>query len=288
MSRKSLYLAVGFLWATLLGVGAGFAAAAVAAGAAWIYLFGDSTWPDWTSWAIPGVGLVFGLGTFAASMVVTRIVANRYDPAASGAAGKKGTGVIAWVLLLLGLAAAGGVAWQEYGWHEDVERVQEETAAAARYFPMLLSETHRIAEIAVDWPGSGQNGRAYVSLDGLREGAYRLDWQVRDTLYKKPLLKNGETLHLTAGMRVLEFVLPAAAVVDGYRALLSRQDANVMVDEPFVFEVELAPIPDEIELARMPPHEVQNLANGWSPLIQRSSVQFSVRFFLFGDRLSWE
>jgi hypothetical protein len=288
MSRKGLYLAVGFLWAMLLGVGAGLAAAAIAAGVAWIYLFGDSTWPDWTNWAIPGAGAVIGLATFAVSMVVTRIVANRYDAGGNEAADKKGGGTFAWVLLLLGLAVAGGFAWQEYGRQKDFEKARDEAAEAARYFPTMLSASHRITGITVDWPGGGWDGRAVVTLGGLREGGYRLGWQVRDTLYEKPLLKGEETLQLTAGARVLEFALPAQGVVDGYRALLSRQDANVMVDEPFVFEVELAPMPGVLETARMPPHEVQNLTNGSSPLIRRSSEEFTVRFFLRGGTLSWD
>jgi len=288
MSKKGLYLAVGFLWATLLGVGVGLGAAAIAAGMAWIYLFGDSTWPDWVDWAIPGFGAIIGLATFAGAIIVTRIVANRHDTVGSAVADNKRGSVFAWVLLLLGLAVAGGVVWQEFGRQDEFETARQETAAAARYFPMLLSETHRITSIIVDWPGGGRDGHAVVTLDGLREGAYRLGWQVRDTLYEKPLLTSEETLQLTAGTRVLEFDLPMQRIVDGYRTLLSRQDANVMVDEPFVFEVELTPIANELETARMPAHEVQNLANGWSPLIHRSSRQFTVRFFLRGGTLSWE
>jgi hypothetical protein len=288
MSRKSLYLAVGFLWATLLGVGVGIAAAAIAAGVAWIYLFGDSAWPDWTNWAIPGFGAAIGLATFTGSMIVTRIVANRYDVAGREGGGIKGGGVFAWALLLLGLAVAGGIAWQEFGRQQKIETAREESAAAAQYFPTLLSETHRITDIAVDWPGGGRDGRAVVTLDGLREGGYHFEWQVRDRLYEKPLLKGGEPLELAAGARVLEIALPAQSLVDGYRTLLSRQDANVMVDEPFVFEARLTPMPAEHETSRMPAHEVQNLANGWSPLIHRSSVQFTVRFFLNGGSLSWE
>ncbi len=288
MSRKRLYLVVGFLWSVLLGAGAGLLATAVAAGVAWIYLFGDSTWPDWTNWAIPGVGIVIGLLTFAGSMIVTRMVASRYDRGAGERADEKGGGVIAWLLLLVGLAVACTVVWQQVGRRAEIDAAREQSAAAARYFPVLLSETHRIVEIAVDWPGGGQDGRAVVTLDGVREGDYRLDWQVRDTAFGKPLLMSKQTVRLTAGTHAMEFALPAQRVVDGYRALLSRQDANVMVDEPFVFEVELAPIPTAHETSRMPASEVHNLANGWSSLIQRSRTEFAVRFFLYGDRLSWE
>ena len=138
------------------------------------------------------------------------------------------------------------------------------------------------------WWQQHRAGRAVVTLDGMREGDYRLDWQVRDTAFGKPLLMSEQTLRLTAGTHAMEFALPAQRVVDGYRALLSRQDANVMVDEPFVFEAELAPIPTAHETSRMPANEVHNLANGWSSLIQRSRAEFAVRFFLYGDRLSWE
>ena len=287
MSRKGLYLAVGFLWAMLFGIGAGLLATAVTAGVAWIYLFGDSPWPDWTNWAIPGVGAVIGLTTFAALMIVTRIVANRYDATGSEAAEEKGGG-FAWVLLAIGLAVAGGVAWQEYGRQREFDNMRQETAEASRYFPILLSRTHRITSAAVGWPGRGWDGHAVVTLDGLREGSYRLGWQVRDTLYGKPVLKSEETLQLTAGSRVLEFALPAQQVVDGYRAQLSRHDADVMVDEAFAFEVELSPIPDDTEMARMPAHELHNLANGSSSLIDRSSVEFNVRFFLRRGSLSWD
>lgn len=288
MSKKGLYLVVGFLWSVLLAAGAGLAAAAVGAGVAWIYLFGDSAWPDWTNRAIPGLGAAVGLATFAAAMTLTRIVASRHGtPAGERSEDRRGSAV-AWGLLALGLAIAVGFAWQQYGRNNEIERAREETAAAARYLPLLLSETHRIAGIAVEWPGGDQDGRAVVTLDGLRSGRYRLDWQVRDTIYDKPLLQSGETLQLAAGTRVMDFALPARRIVDGYRALLSRTDANVMVDEPFVFEMQLAPILTERETSRISPHEVQNLANGWSPLIQRSSAEFPVRFFLYGGVLSWE
>jgi len=288
MSKKGLYLAVGTLWAALLGIGAGLAATVFAAGVAWIYLFGDSAWPAWTDWAIPVFGAGIGLATFTASMAVTRIVANRQGGGAGDHADGRRGGIVAWGLLALGLALAVGFAWQQYARNTAIERSREESAAAARYLPLLLSETHRIADIAVEWPGHDQDGRAVVTLDGLRSGDYRLDWQVRDTIYEKPLLVSEETVRLSAGTRVMDFPLPAHGIVDGYRALLDRTDANVLVDEPFVFEMQLAPILSERETARMSPSEVRNLANGWSPLIQRSSEEFPVRFFLYGGTLAWD
>lgn len=286
MSRKGLYLAVGFLWAVLLGVGAGFAAAAFAAGAAWLYLFGDSDWPAWTSWAIPGFGLIVGLVTFAALMAVTRMVAGRQEASANSKTARTG-GTVAWILLPLGLAVAGGLGWQFYGETRDFEQARERATVADRYFTEMLAAAHRITEVAVDWPGGGRDGHAAVRLDGQRTGDYRLEWQVTDRAYEKPLLRGDRALPLTAGTQSIDVVLPAGRIVEGYRTLLNRREANVLVDEPFELEVVLAPVPSPEEISRMPPREARNLANGWSPLIRRARATFAVRFVLHGETPSW-
>lgn len=287
MSRKGLYLAVGFVWGAVIGLGVALAVAAVAAGVAWLYLFGDAPWPDWAGWAILGTGAVAGLIAFTVCMIVARIVANRHDEGrAAGDGERRGSG-FAWILLLAGLAAAGGFAWYEYGRQGDAERTREKAATAARHFPMLLSETHRVAGIAIDWPGGGRDGSAQVALDGLRSGDYRFAWRVRDGLYERPLLAGEEEMRLTAGARQIDIPLPAQRIVDGYRELLNRQDANIMVDEPFLFEAQLWPVLSEEEISRMPAHEVQNLTLGQSPLIHRSSAEFQVRFSLYGETAAW-
>lgn len=288
MSKKGLYLAVGFLWGALLGIGAGVAAAAMAAGAAWLFVFGDSAWPAWAGWAIAGIGVAVGLVTFATAMAVARMAANRQDETRSSEAGRKGGGAFAWALLLAGFAFAVGLAWQTYGRDRNFESAQEQTAAAEGFFSDQVSRAHRITQVTVDWPGGGEDGRAGVRLDGLREGDYRFEWQVRDMLYEEPLLRGTERLRLAAGNREIDVTLPADRIADGYRALLNRQDANVLVDEPFEFAVLLAPVLDEREASQMPPNEVRNLANGWSPLIRRAHAQFGVRFVLYGETLSWK
>lgn len=288
MRKKGLYLIVGFVWAVLLGVGAGLGAAAVAAGVAWIYLFGDSPWPDWTNWAIPGIGLVVGLSTFAILMAVTRMVASGSAGRDDGQSYGKGSSAVAWALLFVGLAVAIGFVWQQYARNAGIERAREQAAAATRYLPVLLAETHQISNIVIDWPGGDRDGRATVTLDGQRSGRYRLDWQVHDRAYEKSLLGSDMSLQLAAGMRVIDVTLPVQGIVDGYRTLLTSTDANVMVDEPFVFEVQLTPILSSGEESLMSPHDIQNLANGWSPLIRRSSAEFPVRFFLRGGALAWQ
>lgn len=288
MSRKGLYLAVGFVWSTVISLGVALAVSAIAAGAAWIYLFGDDTWPDWANWAILGAGGVAWLLSFAICMLVARTVANRYDePADEQHAGQRGSG-FAWLLLLAGLAAAGGFAWWEYGRETEVVAARDRADQAAGYFAVLDSRTHRISGITVDWPGGGGDGSAQITLDGQRDGQYRLDWQVRDGGHEKPLQEGIQTLQLAPGVRQIDIPLSAERIVEGYRELLSRQDANVMVDEAFLLETILSPIPDDEELSRMPAHETQNLNNGQSALIDRSSAEFTVRFFLNGGTLSWK
>ncbi|UCH75067.1 MAG: hypothetical protein JSU82_04250 [Rhodospirillales bacterium] len=288
MSRKRLYLVVGSLWALLLGLGSGLAAAAAAAAIAWLFLFGDSSWPTWTGWAIPAFGILVGFATFASAVFVARVVANRHGAKNAGPADGRGGGAFAWGLLVVGLVIAVGFAWQQYGRSKQIERARAAIDTAALYFPMLLSETHRIVDIAVEWPDGDTDGQATVTLDGLRTGQYRLDWHVHDKVYERSLLTGGEPLSLSPGRSMMSVTMPVQSVIEGYRALLNRHDANVLVDEWFVFEAQLMPILTTYETSQLPPHELHNLANGWSALIRRSSAEFPVRFFLYGQVGSWD
>lgn len=288
MSRKGLYLAVGFVWGVVISAGVALAVSAIAAGVAWIYLFGDETWPGWANWAILGAGAVAGLLSLSICMLVARIVANRYDEPANEHHTEHGGAGLAWLLLLTGFLAAGGFVWWEFGRQAEILTASEQADQADKYFPTLVSDTHRISGIDVDWPGGGADGKAMVVLEGLREGEYRFSWLIRDSLYDEPLLDGMQILQLTSGARRIDIPMPAERIVDGYRRLLNRQDGNLLVDEPFLFEARLAPVPNINEIQQMPAHEVQNLNNGQSSLIDRSSAKFAVRFFLYGETLSWE
>ena len=82
--------------------------------------------------------------------------------------------------------------------------------------------------------------------------------------------------------------IPAKALVDGYRGMLSHQNANVMVDEPFDFQARLIPILSAAEETVLPQGEGRNLEQGWSTLIDEARAEFPVRFFLYGGELSWQ
>ena len=97
-----------------------------------------------------------------------------------------------------------------------------------------------------------------------------------------------ERLDLAPGPASAGISIPAEVLVDGYRALLSHRNANVMVDEPFTVEGRLIPVLDAAEEAALPPDERRNLEQGWSKLIDATKAEFPVRFFLYGGELSWQ
>lgn len=286
MTTRALMTAAGFIWGATLGIAAAVLAMGIAAGFAWIFMFGDDPWPEWANWAIVGFGIAVGLVVFLICMALARMVARRYDK--RQATEKKRGSAVATVLILLGLAVAATYVWQGYEREQALQQQAEIRDAAEAYRSTLAGEVHRITELSVDWPGYGADGAARLWLDGRRAGGYALRWQVRDRLYKEPLVSGERIMVLQGGSARLDVAISSSELVDGYRSLLSRQDANLMVDEPFVFEATLEPVLDEAERAALPEHEANNLRQGWSTLIDRARAEFPVRFFLLGGRLSWD
>ena len=148
--------------------------------------------------------------------------------------------------------------------------------------------THRFTGIDIDWQGGGADGSAVLHIDGGRAGAYRLEWHIRGQSFRRPLMKGEERLDLAPGPGRMEIPIPAAALVDGYRAILSHQNANILVDEPFTLEARLAPILGAAGEAALPQGEGRNLEQGRSILNDEASAEFPVRFFLYGGELSWQ
>ena len=101
-------------------------------------------------------------------------------------------------------------------------------------------------------------------------------------------MTGAERLDLAPGRTRTNIQIPAAALVDGYRAILSHRNANILVDEPFALEARLTPILDVAEEAALPEGERRNLEQGRSILIDEAKAEFPVRFFLYGGELSWQ
>lgn len=283
MNVKRLFIAAGIAWGVVLGIAGGLYAGGLAAGVAWLFLFGDDPWPDWAESAILGVATVAGLAIFGGCIALGWATGRNYETR-----GRAGAGWIAAGLILLAVMAGAGMVWSGARQQAGIDRQRQEQASEAVNLAELQAATHRFTGIAIDWQGGGADGSVNFRLDGSREGAYRLEWQIRGQSFGKALMAGEERLDLGPGPASAGISIPAEALVDGYRALLSRRNANVLVDEPFTLEARLIPVLDAAEEAALPQGESRNLERGWSKLIDETKAEFPVRFFLYGGEPSWQ
>lgn len=283
MNVRRLFIAAGIAWGIVLGVAGGIYAGGFAAGVAWLFLFGDDTWPSWGESAILGVAVAAGLAIFGGCIALGWATGRNYQ-----ARGQAGGGWIAAGLILLAVLVGAGMVWSAARQQAGIDRQRQEQAAAGMDLSEMQAATHRFTGIDVDWQGGGADGSAHFRLDGRREGAYRLEWKISGQSFGKPLMAGEERLDLAPGPASLDIPIPTEALVDGYRALLSHRNANIMVDEPFALEARLIPVLDATEEAALPPDERRNLEQGWSKLIDEAKAEFPVRFFLYGGELSWQ
>ena len=286
MNVKRLFVAAGIAWGIVLGIAGGIYAGGIAAGFAWLFLFGDDRWPGWGEAAILGVAVAAGLAILAGCTALGWAVGRGYESA--GASRRARGGWIAAGLVLLAVVAGVGGVWSEARQQDGIDRQRQEQADEAENLAELQAETHRFTGIDIDWQGSGADGSAVLHIDGAREGAYRLEWQIRAQVAQNPLMTGEERLDLVPGPASTGISIPAEALVDGYRGILNHRNANVMVDEPFTLEARLTPIPSAAEEAALPLAERHNLEQGWSKLADEAKAEFPVRFFLYGGELSWQ
>jgi len=283
MNVKRLFIAAGIAWGIVLGITGGLYAGGLAAGVAWLFLFGDDSWPDWGESAILGVAMAAGLAIFGGCIALGRATGQHYETRRQAGARWIATG-----LILLAVMAGAAMVWSGARQQAAIDSERREQAGEAVKLAELQAATHRFTGIDIDWQGGGADGSAGFRFDGNRQGAYRLEWQIRGQSFGKALMAGEERLDLAPGPASADIPIPAGALVDGYRALLSHRNANVMVDEPFTIEGRLIPVLDAAEEAALPQGERRNLEQGWSKLIDEAKAEFPVRFFLYGGELSWQ
>ena len=166
MNTKRLWIAAGITWGIVLGAAGGIYAGGIAAGFAWLFLFGDDTWPDWSEPAIAGVAMAAGLAILAGCSVLGWAAGRSY--AAAGPSGQaRGGWAAAGLILLAVLAGAGGV-WSEARQQRGIDRQRQEQAGETVYLAELQAATHRFAGIDIDWQGRGADGSAALDIDGGR------------------------------------------------------------------------------------------------------------------------
>jgi hypothetical protein len=94
---RNLYWLVGLLWGLAIGVMAGIQGAGAAAGGLWLFVYGDSRWPESAGWIILAAGGLAATVAFAVVLIVALNHASRLDtlPVAQQRAGRRR----GWVLV---------------------------------------------------------------------------------------------------------------------------------------------------------------------------------------------
>ena len=225
MNAKRIFVLAGIAWGIVLGIAGGVYAGGVAAGFAWLFLFGDDRWPGWGEAAIVGVAVAAGLAILAGCTALGWVVGRGYETAGSSRRARGGW-IASGLILLAVLAGAGGV-WNATRQQEGIDRQRREQTGEAVNLAELQAATHRFTGVDIDWQGGGADGSAVLHIDGGRSGAYRLEWHIRGQSFRKPLMAGEERLDLAPGPGRMEIPIPAEALVDGYRAILSHQNANI-------------------------------------------------------------
>lgn len=259
LRRYHRYLAAGLAWALLLGPSAAILVFSFAAGASWLWLFGDDVWPQYTQWILPLVAILASLAV-AAICVAVAIMASRERDRRSQPIGRRERQAL-WLmtaipLVLMGVAA--GVIAKEAADYERAMALATEREAA---FAALMGARHRIEAVDVE-PIAGGDFQASVRLDGTRAGAYRLEWHIEEPNFGRVLLSGMRTVELGAAAgREIRFEFTLLELAQSYRDQLTPA-GGVLVGEDFRLDVLLEPILSETEIAMLPPGESRNLEQG--------------------------
>ncbi len=279
MRLRTLYALVGALIGVGLGVLAAYGVVIVGAGVSWLFIFGDDTWPSFIAWVIPGAGVLGGVIVWSAATFVAARYGRRHENAAPEAVTRQRR--FAYLLLAAGVLFDVMLAGAVVANHRQQDAARELGIAQSIWFAEFLAARQNIDAIEV----RRQDGQGVIAvtlrISGTNAGDHRLEWLVRESLYKKVLAEDAATLRLTGGLRDTALSLDAKALAAAYHRLaLGGADANVMVDEAFVFEARLVPLLDADTRDRLPRNERQNLDNGTSELIVTGDAPLPIRFIL--------
>ncbi len=285
MRLRTLYALVGTVIGAGLGVLAAYGVVIVGAGVSWLFIFGDDTWPAYTAWVIPGAGVLGGIIVWSAAAFVAARYGRRHENAAPEAVTRQRR--FAYLLLATGVLFDVMLVGAVVANHRQQDAARELGSAQRVWFAEFLAGRQNIDAIEV----RRQDGQGVIAvtlqIGGTNAGDHRLEWLVRETLYKKVLAEGETALRLTRGRQNTALSLDAKALAATYHRLaLGGADANVMVDEDFVFEARLVPMLDADTRDRLPRNERQNLDNGYSELIVTGDAPLPIRFILRGTTIT--
>jgi len=275
------FVLAGALWGLVLGACAGYAASAFVAGFAWLYLFGDATWPAWAANFILGAGLAVATAVVLAGLWLGVRFARRAKAAPEGERTRRQRR--AWIsVLAAALTAGAGLAVLAMAGLRDAhDRAQMESRYA--FYETLRSEGQRIAEVASTTAPSDRSLRVDVATEGVRGGRYRLDWVLVAPGYDAVLVRGTREDRLAPGGNTLRVNIDAAEAIGAYREVaLGGAEVNVEVDEKLRIELSLTPVLDGDDYAALPPDQQHNLKIGDSDLADHRAARIALRFAIRG------
>jgi hypothetical protein len=274
MRLRHQYLIVGMVWALLLAPLAALSVFAFAAGASWLWIYGDSDWPAGTSVVLPLIGFSAGI---IVALVCVRL-AGRYGAAREeisvNAPRREQVKVILAGAIPIAMALLVGAKM----WIDERHYSQEMALVAQResHFAALAGNVQKISRISVAAENDG-HFLAKVFLDGQAEGKYRLGWKIASASFSGSLLDGLRLVDLEPGNNETEIDISKIILAEGYAKHLSGSGA-VLVDEPFRLSVSLQPSLTTAEMQTIPPGEKKRLELGESPLQSQKTVNFPVKF----------
>ena len=277
MKLRHRYLIAGIAWASVMGPATAFLLFGFAAGASWLWLFGDDPWPEATQWALPLIGLIGG----AVAAFICIFIAYNYGraqeslPQANARTERRKVIVLTItplaLLVLFGINA--GRESREYA--RDMEIAAQREAA----FAALTGARHRIAAVTLD-QSENDRFRATIRIKGKRAGEYRLHWQVVDSGLKTALAAGNDVIRLQPGESETEIAFTLDELARSYRAKVLHGRGGVLVEEPFRLHLLLTPLFTETECEALSPGERRRLDTSDSPLRSLKSIKFPVRFII--------
>ena len=281
MNQRPLHILTGVVWSLVIGAPAAVFTVAAAAGFSWIYLFGDEPWPDSVVWVLPALGLgVFMavlLGCVASGLRAGQrtTVAPPEEAARRLASARRLLAIGVLLALVLAAAATARIAGQD--------GARETAARQAVIFDALQSARQRLAAVSVSRAARPMGYDLAVHTQGARGGVYSFTWALSASGYGVILAEGASSLALDPGDNRANLPLDARTIITRYHDLvLGGRAVTVEVGERFRLEAALAPVLDETERARLPPHEIQNLSLGQSALIDRATTELDIEFRIQG------
>jgi hypothetical protein len=277
MRLRHQYLIVGIAWALLLGPAACLLLFGFAAGASWLWLFGDSPWPDATQWLLPLVGVIGGTLTALACVLVGYGYGRTVEKLrVTGSRTEQRKGLVLTVTPLALLVLVSLYSWrQSRNYTHDMEVAAQREAA----FAALINARHRITGITLD-RSEHDNFRAIVEMMGEREGSYHLHWQVADTGFRTTLASGDSTIELRPGRAEAEITFTLGQLAQNYQAKVLRGAGGALVEESFELVASLWPLFNESGRKTLPPGERRRLDKAESPLRSQKITHFPVRLLI--------